>query len=280
MRPTVLTLVAGLALATTGCVAPGASTEPEAPAGLQQPTFTPLATEAATQPESPTQAPTTTETATAGTPTSGASAPADAPTSAATDAPTSSEPPPAAGPATEPAATTPRDDATAPPAVRGTLADDTEDLRGLAATRAPEHADLRDLELVVDHDQAQIRIAFAAPAPESADDDSILNIATYHDVTGDGRIDYEIWTSLTADGWGTSWFDIREGTARYAADDDVEVEVVDGVVVLTFSPNHLGGARSGRWLASSEWGSAVDMRAGASAEDDAPDERTGQPWPS
>lgn len=282
MRPLALILATGLALASAGCVAPGASTEPEPPAGLQQPTFTPLPTDAGTAPSSPSAAPVADDPLATDAPTAVGTMPDDARTPPVASAPASPEPPPS--PASESRAeadpaTTPAGEA-ADPAVRGALSDGTGDLRGLAAARAPDHADLRQLDLVVGTQEAQIRIAFAAPAPESAEGDSILNVATYHDVTGDGHIDYEIWASLTSDGWGTSWFDIREGTARFAADDDVEVEVVDGALLLTFPPSHLGGARSGRWLASSEWGTVVDMSAGASAKDDAPDDRTGQAWPS
>lgn len=157
--------------------------------------------------------------------------------------------------------------------------DGTGDLQGVGRSSAPAHADLRSLALEVAGDTATITIGFAGPAPEQGEGDDILNVATYHDVTGDGSVDYEIWASLTADGWGTSWYDVRNGTARFAADDDVDVDVVDGAVVLTFPPGHLGGARSGRWLASSEWGSVATISSGTSTTDDAPDDRSGRTWP-
>lgn len=257
-----------LSLAGVGCVAPGARTEAEPPVGLDRPTFTPLSTDPAT--ESPTTAVT-------------------GPTEAVTDPPASPHPVETVTDDPSPADTPPESSAPAPPPtpqattrppVRGVLADGTDDMRGLRASGAPDHADLRELALQVDDSEARIRIAFAGAVPEAADGDDILNVATYHDVTGDGQIDYEIWASLTSDGWGTSWFDIRRGTARFAAEDDVDVEVVDGVLVLRFPPSHLGGARSGRWLASSEWGTGLEMSTGASATDDAPDDRSGEPWPS
>lgn len=254
-----------LLLTGTACVAPGASVEDPAPTvGLQDPTFAPLPSASA----EPSTTDAVTPTADAASPTVPSTAPAAPdPTTGETAAPVAS---PGPTPAGEPAAPVP---------VRGTLVDGTGDLRGLEAARAPGHADLREVVLTMGPDQGRITIAFADPAPEQGEGDEILNVATYHDVTGDGRVDYELWASMTANGWGTSWFDLRNGTARYAADDDVDVEVVDGVVVLTFPPSHLDDARSGQWLASSEWGTALSIGSGTSATDDVPDDRSGAAWP-
>lgn len=258
-----------LALTTAACVAPGASVEDPGPTvGLQDPTFAPLPTETTEPATSAPASPVATGSETA-TPNAPATTPPDEPEPAPT---------PTAEPTTGPDA--PDEPASPRPApVTGRLEDATGDLRGLEAARAPGHADLREVVLTMGADEGRITIAFADPAPEAGEDDEILNVATYHDVTGDGQVDYEIWASMTANGWGTSWFDLRAGTARYAADDDVDVEVVDGVVVLTFPPSHLDDTRSGQWLASSEWGTAVTISSGTSAIDDAPDDRSGAAWP-
>lgn len=256
--------VALLVAATlTACVAPGAEVPDEESVGLQQPTFAPLSPTPSTTPSddvSASPAPVVPSPSRSGAP--GTSAP--------TPAPTASEV--SREPTATPTAT--------PRPVRGVLFDGTGDMEGLQAGQAPDHADLRELTLHMGAEEGRITLAFAAPAPEAADGDQILNVATYHDVSGDGNVDYEIWASLTSEGWGTSWYDLRAGTARFAAEDEVDVEVVDGVVVLTFPPSHLDDARSGRWLASSEWGTALTMSSGTSATDDAPDDRSGAAWPT
>ena len=256
--------VAVLALLGSGCVAPGAQVpEDEPTGGLQAPTFTPL------------DAGTTTDAASA-TPSTNPSSPAPrasaTPTDAATATPTPSTTTTASG--TAASSPTPR------PPVRGTLTDGTGDLEGLNRSNAPGYADLRAVRLEMAGDRGTIRVDFAAPAPEAGEGDEIVNVATYHDVTGDGNVDYEIWASLTSDGWGTSWYDLRNGTARFAADDDVDVEIEDGTLVLTFPASHLDGARSGQWLASSEWGTSLAMSAGTTVTDDAPDDRSGRRWPN
>lgn len=257
-----------LTVALTACVAPGADVPEDDTAGLQQPTFTPLA---GTSPPSASDVAATSGPATPPPP-SPTGTPSDTMTpEPSTAAPTGTgEPTSPATPTAAPTAST----------LRGVLTDGTDDLSGLQSGQAPEYADLREVTLTMGGAQGRITLGFAGPAPEAGEGDEILNVATYHDVTGDGNVDYEIWASLTADGWGTSWYDIRNGTARFAAEDDVEVEVVDGVVVLTFPPSHLDDARSGRWLASSEWGTALSMSSGTSATDDAPDDRSGTAWPT
>lgn len=253
-------LALALGVAGSACVAPGTTVEEGTQnEGLQAPTFAPLPESTTTGPamvEPPSSAPSGT-----------------GPTPASTSSPTAASSPAAESSPGSTAAASPR-------AVRGQLDDATGDLQGLEGGRAPPHADLRRVVLEQGPSTGTITIAFAGPAPEAAEGDHILNVATYHDVTGDGRVDYEIWASLTSDGWGTAWYDLREGTARYAADDDVEVAVVDGDVVLTFPAGHLDHARSGQWLASSEWGTSVTISSGTSATDDAPDDRAGRPWPS
>lgn len=258
-------LALALGLGASACVAPGTTAEEETQAeGLQAPTFAPLD-------EPTTDAPTTAAGSDPSTP--GPTSTDTPPSPAATASPTA-----AASPAAE---ASPGPTASATPAtLRGQIDDGTGDLQGLESGRAPDHADLRRVVLEQGPSTGRITITFAGPAPEATEGDHVLNVATYHDVTGDGRVDYEIWASLTSDGWGTAWYDLREGTARFAADDDVDVAVVDGDVVLTFPAGHLDHARSGQWLASSEWGTSMTISSGTSATDDAPDDRSGRPWPS
>lgn len=245
-----------VALLLGGCVAPGAEGPEDGATGLPAPTFAPLETATTGQP-------TGTSTATASDPEPTAPATTDSSTD---PAPTSTRPAPSP----------------TPPPVRltGSIPDDAGDLRGLGASQAPDHADLTEARLVRRGDRGTIRITFAGPAPESGDGDEILNVATYHDITGDGRIDREIWASLTADGWGTSWHDLRTGESRYAADDDVEVAIEQGQLVLTFPFSALAGATTSRWMVATQWGTGTTLMAGDGVRDDAPDDRQGRRWPS
>lgn len=257
MRCTPVLLAAALLLG--GCVAPGADVpEDGATGGLPVPTFTPL--------ETPTTAPPTPP------PTSTTPAPDPEPTAR----PTTVNPVEPTPSLTEPAPSpTP-----APVQLVGSIPDASGDLRGLGASQAPDHADLTQALLVRQGDRGTIRITFAGPAPESGEGEEILNVATYHDVTGDGRIDREIWASLTADGWGTSWHDLRTGESRYAADDEVEVAIEQGELVLTFPFSALADATASRWMAATQWGTGATLMAGDGVRDDAPDDRQGRRWPS
>lgn len=260
MRPTLVLLAAALLLG--GCVAPGADNpEDGATGGLPAPTFVPLDSATTGQAQ-----PTSTATATESRP---------QPTSTATTG--------SAADPTDPAPTsTQRSGSPTPATVRlmGSIPDASGDLRGLAASQAPDHADLTQARLVRQGDRGTIRITFAGPAPESGDGDEILNVATYHDVTGDGRIDREIWASLTANGWGTSWHDLRAGESRYAAEDDVEVAIEQGELVLTFPFSALADATTSRWMVATQWGTGTTLMAGDGVRDDAPDDRQGRRWPS
>lgn len=256
-----LVLLAALLLG--GCVAPGADgPEDDATGGLPVPTFTPL------------------ETGTTPQPTGTSTAPTSDPQPA--DRATTGSPPRATDPTTpSPTANPPAPSPTSTPLLLiGSIPDDTGDLRGLGASQAPDHADLAQALLVRQEDRGTIRITFAGPAPERGDDDEILNVATYHDVTGDGRIDREIWASLTADGWGTSWHDLRTGESRYAANDDVEVAIEQGELVLTFPFSALADVTTSRWMVATQWGTGTTLMAGDGVRDDAPDDRRGRRWPS
>lgn len=259
-------LLPALALALSACVAPGARLEPVPTGGLQPPTFEPLPPDARG-----------TEGSQAGTPTASAT-PATPP--APSDGPSPATPDPEGTTTSSPAPTNPPSGSGASEPRRGVLEDGTGDLDGLGANRAPAHADLRRVTLELTDTEGRIVVEFAGPAPENGEGDEIVNVATYHDVTGDGAVDYEIWASLTVDGWGTAWYDIRNGTARFASEDDVAVDVVEGTLVLTFPSSHLGDATSGQWLASSEWGTPLTIGTSTAVTDDAPDDRAGRAWPS
>ena len=99
-----------------------------------------------------------------------------------------------------------------------------------------------------------------------------MNIASFYDVDGDGRIDFEVWANLAARGWGGSWFDNRAGAARYGDKAEVGITVAGDEVVLRFPLSHLGGLDRFRWALASEWGRYEALSTKATARDDAPDD--------
>jgi hypothetical protein len=242
-RSSAVALAVVLAVA---CVPPGTDTTPDddATAELVAPTFSPVPT--APVPTTP----------------ASASDPGPAPTSVTPGPTTSATPSPPQ-----------------PLHLTGTIEDGTNDLDGEGASDAPDWADLRRATLLREDEQVTITIEFAQPAPEFGRDNEIVNIATYHDITGDGHVDFEIWASLTADGWGTSYWDNQDGTVQYAAEDDVDIAVEGGDLVLTFPPGHLDNATVGRWQVSLEYvGQTLVFQ--RLAGDEAPDDRNGAWWPS
>lgn len=164
----------------------------------------------------------------------------------------------------------------AEPGGSGRLDDSAGDVTGLTS---PGWADLRSAELARANSGFTLTHEANEAFPEQGDGTNTMNIATFVDIDGDGDIDYEIWANLSPEGWGTSYFDEREGTARYAADDSVDVEVVDGDVVLRFPASHLAQAPSFRWSIASEYGPYEAIGTDAMARDYLPDDRSGRPFP-
>lgn len=164
----------------------------------------------------------------------------------------------------------------AEPGGSGRLDDSAGDVTGLTS---PGWADLRSAELARANSGFTLTHEANEAFPEQGHGTNTMNIATFVDIDGDGDIDYEIWANLSPEGWGTSYFDEREGTARYAADDSVDVEVVDGDVVLRFPASHLAQAPSFRWSIASEYGPYEAIGTDAMARDYLPDDRSGRPFP-
>lgn len=153
--------------------------------------------------------------------------------------------------------------------------DPAGDVESPLLTDPPDYADLRAGSLAIDGDEATLSVSFHTDTPERSDDDHTMNVASFYDVDGDGRIDYEVWANLSSTGWGTSWFDNREGTALFGADDEVEVEITPAAMVLRFPHRYLGGAEAFRWALAAEWGTYEALTTGSMTSDLAPDD--GQP---
>lgn len=259
MRPT-LALVAMVSLTLSGCVGPADRarlTEEQQTTDALEPSFSPLPSTAIEDTADPTAVSTRGPTPTA---------PAENRTSEP-EAP--DEPSPAEA---SPDRSIPRDPA---PAI-AQLDDPAGDVTGVGS---PDWADLWGARLVRDGTTFTLTHVLVGSAPDQGDGQNTMNIATFFDIDGDGTIDYEIWANLSPDGWGTSYFDEREGTARYAADDDVDVEVVDGDVQLRFPTSHLADTPSFRWSIASEYGPYQAIGTDAMARDYLPDDRSGRPFP-
>lgn len=189
------------------------------------------------------------------------------------EAPPSPTPPTSPSPGATEVAAERSDGAPTPPApVAGRIRDPAGDVTTALLADPPEYADLLGGHLRLDGDEATLRVQLGGGAPERSREDHTLNVASFYDIDGDGGIDYEVWANLSPSGWGTSWFDNREGRARFGADDRVAVEVADGELVLRFPVSYLGQARSFRWSLATEWGTYDALATGRTSRDDAPDE--------
>lgn len=137
---------------------------------------------------------------------------------------------------------------------------------------SPDYADLISASIEVVDAVVTLSVGFAGRTPERSDDDHTMNVASFYDVDGDGSIDYEVWGNLSSTGWGTSWFDNREGQALFGADDEVEVSVTPEELVLQFPHRYVGGSGSFRWALAAEWGTYEALATNQMTSDRAPDE--------
>jgi hypothetical protein len=196
---------------------------------------------------------------------------------AAPDATTAAPAPPAVaadptGPAPPPApATTTRDPAAAP-VLRASTVDRRGDVTPAVGDDAPGWADLTGADLLAGPQGFELRVSLADDAPGAAPDgERTMNVAAFFDVDGDGVIDYEVWANLAEGGWGGAWYDDRAGTAAFTDDSGVTAGSEDGVLVIRFPADHVGGATEFRWSVASEWGRHATIGTVAAARDDAPD---------
>lgn len=139
--------------------------------------------------------------------------------------------------------------------------------------RPPASADIVAVELTRTSREVVVRTTFAAEVPRRQEDGSrTTNVASFYDVDGNGLIDYEIWTSLADDGWGTGYLDRRQNEAAFGSETGIQVRVEGAVLVVTFPAERIDGASSFRWSAASEWGTYQQMATSTSARDYAPDD--------
>ena len=128
-----------------------------------------------------------------------------------------------------------------------------------------------DFELVVSLD---------GDVPSKANDpDRTMNVASFYDLDGDGRIDAEIWVNLADDGWGGAYYDNRATTAAFARESQVAVQTDQQRLVIRFPAAHLHGATAFRWSIATEWGRFETIGTALAARDDAPDDDAAVTFP-
>src|SRR5688572_29510098 len=163
----------------------------------------------------------------------------------------------------------------APPVVTGATTAAVVDRQGdltLSVDPPPAWADLVGGTLIRRADGFELRVRLGGgTAPTTTDEDHTMNVASFYDVDGDGRIDFEVWVNLAANGWGPSWFDNTRKKGRFGDKSGVTVAVERDEVVLRFPLSHIGGAERLRWSLASEWGRYEVLGTDATARDDAPD---------
>lgn len=167
------------------------------------------------------------------------------------------------------------------PSLTGAIDDPAGDVHaGTPLQDPPPHVDLRRLTLTRLADGFEVRVELDTSAPERRQGERITNVATFYDVDGDGELDYQVYATSTPDGWGSAYFDHVNGDARYADEDDVDVHVDDGALVMRFPLEHLGRAERLQWSAASQWGTFDELQTGTESRDRAPDDGHGVLWPS
>ncbi len=116
-----------------------------------------------------------------------------------------------------------------------------------------------------------ITIEFAEP-PEQPRSGTTANVASFHDLTGDGRIDLEIWLNHSEQGWFPSWRDHREAQAAFGEDAGLHIDTDDARLEIVVPAEHFGEAVAWRWSMGLEWGRHEWLGTSAAAHDLAPDE--------
>lgn len=190
-------------------------------------------------------------------------------TDAETPATATETPEPATTPASTPTTPPPADDP--PPAELTAALDDPRGDLDPSVEPPPDHADLLGGTLTRRTDGYELRVRLGAEVPERADQDHTLNVASFHDVDGDGHIEFEVWANLADSGWGPAYYDNTEGGGGFGDDSGVRVLTDGPELVLRFPLGHLEGAESLRWALASEWGRYETLSTSASARDAAPD---------
>jgi len=151
------------------------------------------------------------------------------------------------------------------------LVDDPSGDLSRSVEGAPASADIVAVRLVRRGGSVEVRTTFAGAVPTRQTGEKGMNVASFYDVDDNGIVDYEVWTSLADNGWGTGYLDRREEKATFGPSPGIRVSVDGNTLVTRFPVSRLGDAEAFRWSAASEWGSYASMSSSTSARDYAPD---------
>jgi hypothetical protein len=136
----------------------------------------------------------------------------------------------------------------------------------------PASADIVAVRLTRKDDVVEVRTTFAGTVPTRQTGSKGMNVASFYDVDDNGIVDYEVWTSLADNGWGTGYLDRRNDKATFGPATRIEVAVAGDTLVTRFPMSRIDGAKAFHWSAASEWGSYQSMSSSTSARDYAPDQ--------
>jgi hypothetical protein len=157
---------------------------------------------------------------------------------------------------------------------QASISDAAGDLTPSPLDRPPAWADLLAARLVRTSEGFELRVRLnGGAAPQrTADAEHTMNIASFYDIDGDGRIDTEVWLNVASGGWGATWFDNVGDGGGFQDGSGVTVAPEGDEVVARFPLTHLSGAERFRWAIASEWGRYETIGTVAAARDDLPDD--------
>lgn len=143
--------------------------------------------------------------------------------------------------------------------------------RGTGVSNPPPWTDLAGGVLERRGDAYRLTIRLGGKAPTAPSGSNVMNIASFYDVDGDGRIDFEIWVSLGSDGWGPVWYDDQDNAA-VGDDSNVTVTVEGDELRLVFPDVMLDAPERLRFSLASEYGPLATIGTNLARRDDAPDD--------
>jgi hypothetical protein len=143
--------------------------------------------------------------------------------------------------------------------------------RGTGISQPPSWTDLAGGELERQGNAYRLTIRLGGTAPETQSGSNTMNIASFYDTDGDGRIDYEIWVNLGPDGWGPVWYDDQDHAAP-GEDSNVTVVVDGDELRLLFPDVMLDAPDRLRFSIASEYGPLTSIGTDLARRDDAPDD--------
>lgn len=83
--------------------------------------------------------------------------------------------------------------------------------------------------------------------PDASGSGTPMNVASFHDLTGDGRIDLEVWSNWSEDGWFASWRDNREGRAAYGDEAGITLDHRGATLEAVVPAERFTDAAAWRW---------------------------------